>query len=74
MHAALPDLTMTDSLLTPIPERGRITLTVSAAERNLILRLRSLRDRPRLVWLEVTVAGLAIVAMFETKREQMGET
>ncbi|MFH0938256.1 MAG: hypothetical protein V1899_03110 [Planctomycetota bacterium] len=58
--------------LTPSLERGRITLDVSAAERNLILRLRSLRDKPIIVWLEVTAAGLAIIAMIEAKREILG--
>ncbi len=48
-------------------------IVLSVAERNLILRLRSLRDRPRLIWLEVTPTMLAIIAMIEMKLEKMGE-
>jgi ABC-type molybdenum transport system ATPase subunit/photorepair protein PhrA len=63
---------MDTTLLTPTPERGKIPLDVSLSERNLILRLRSLRDKPRIVWLEVTAATLDIIAMQDLKRERLG--
>jgi hypothetical protein len=64
---------MDTTLLTAAPERGKIPLDVSPAERNLILRLRSLRDKPRIVWLEVTDTALDIIAMQDLKRERLGE-